>query len=1155
MSDKNNNEEAIFKAAVRLKTAAEQKAYVQNACGSDSELLARVTSLLEVSGSRNSILDVLIAEPEATRDDLPVSEAPGTVIGRYKLLERIGEGGMAVVYMAEQAEPIRRKVALKIIKLGMDTKAVIARFEAERQALAMMDHPNIAKVLDAGATETGRPYFVMELVKGVAITEYCDQHELSVDARLALFSQVCHAVRHAHQKGIIHRDIKPSNVMVAQQDTVAVPKIIDFGIAKAINRRLTEKTLFTHFAQIIGTPAYMSPEQAEFNDLDVDTRTDIYSLGILLYELLTSTTPYSEEELCQAGYLGMQRVIREEEPVRPSTKLSTMGAALTDIARQRHVTPEFLRKTIQGDLDWIVMKTLEKDRVRRYETVDALAQDVQRHLRSEPVLARGPSVMYHLQKFLYRHRQQVMAGLTVFALLAALIAVVSMWFQSQRQQAKIQSDRDHSVLSEAHKAYAGGDLAKAFSSLDSILDSPHVGTEAKLLHAGILVESGYPEEAVDQLSDLLDAKPEIAGAAHALTARIIWERETVDAQRLKEIEYHQQKVDALLPATAQAYFLRAMMVVAVKDKLGWLEKALDLDRGHYESCRLRAFIDYTSKKYARMKDDALVMVAKQPQNPLGYRLRGMAQQGLGEYEGAISDYEHALRRTPEDDPQRAELHGRICEAYLCLGDYRRVIGQAHRGLQHFPTNERLHFHIFCALTARGDYEEASAYFNRIIESSAMTRSRFRNWSHKYVFDVLDAGRVWRAPHREPKGAAFLSMLEAEEDYNYFSTKSKRIIKDGFTARWSPNGTKLAYGLGMLQCSGLAIYDVTSQETELLIVPGKDPAWSPDGRFIAFTREARNLRLAELAVPEHRNRRRAALEVWIMNADGTEPRRLTQGSWPSWSQDAKYVYYALEGTLYSIAIEDSQALPQPILACSTSVPSVSPNQKHVAYVKNASLHVIDLASQSIIVQCAVPPLTWGGHWSPDSRQFSLGGFIFPEVRTGLWIYDLDTGQVTKVLSGPVSSVCWAPDASKLAFCVGIPFFDVWLTDLDPSISTIEALGPGQTLKAHYQEMADFYSRRIETDSNDVENYLHRAECFHYLHDRQRLLHDMEQHVSTLSPWLKNDLLDQGFRDFLSDLWQSVPTNVGPTVNSSANDQAPSISTNSLTLYFNVTVHRV
>ncbi len=314
---------AIFCEAYKKTTPAERSRYLDEACGVGTALRAELDSLLEAHEKSGDFLEFPVLGPGLLLDEPVVTEGPGTIIGRYKLLEKIGEGGMAVVYMAEQTEPIRRKVALKIIKLGMDTRQVIARFEAERQTLALMDHPSIAKVLDAGATETGRPYFVMELVTGVSITEYCDKNSLSTKDRLVLFLQVCNAVQHAHQKGIIHRDIKPSNVMVTHRDGKPVPKVIDFGIAKATNQKLTEKTLFTRYAHLIGTPAYMSPEQAELSDLDIDTRSDIYSLGVLLYELLTGTTPFSEEELRKAGYLEMQRVIREQEPVKPSTRIRT----------------------------------------------------------------------------------------------------------------------------------------------------------------------------------------------------------------------------------------------------------------------------------------------------------------------------------------------------------------------------------------------------------------------------------------------------------------------------------------------------------------------------------------------------------------------------------------------------------------------------------------------------------------------------------------------------------------------------------------------------------------------------------------------------------------------------------------------------------------
>jgi len=424
MAPKQNAEE-IFNKAVELSDPAEQAAYLDEACAGDEKLRAQVDALLKWHTEAGDFLEVPAVDPNVTLETSAVTESSGTVIGRYKLLERIGEGGMATVYMAEQKHPIRRRVALKIIKLGMDTKQVIARFEAERQALAMMDHPNIAKVFDAGTTETGRPYFVMELVRGVPITEFCDKNHLNTQERLELFVSVCNAVQHAHQKGIIHRDIKPSNIMVTLHDGKPVVKVIDFGIAKAMNQQLTERTVFTRYSQMIGTPEYMSPEQAEMSGLDIDTRTDVFSLGVLLYELLTGTTPFDSEYLLSKGYGEMQRIIREEEPVRPSTKVSTLGETLTDVAKHRRTSPELLCKLIRSDLDWIVMKTLEKDRQRRYESISELAADVKRHLDNEPVLAGRPSRLYKIQKFVKRNKVLVTsaAAIVVVVILAAIISV------------------------------------------------------------------------------------------------------------------------------------------------------------------------------------------------------------------------------------------------------------------------------------------------------------------------------------------------------------------------------------------------------------------------------------------------------------------------------------------------------------------------------------------------------------------------------------------------------------------------------------------------------------------------------------------------------------------------------------------------------------
>src|SRR4030095_6149356 len=330
-------------------------------------------------------VEVPLEVPEGESD--PVAKV-GESIGRYKLLQQIGEGGCGVVYMAEQEEPVRRRVAVKVIKIGMDTKSVMARFDAERQALAMMDHPNIAKVLDAGATETGRPYFVMELVRGQKLTDFCDENTLSTEARLKLFIEVCHAIQHAHQKGIIHRDIKPSNILVTVNDGVPVPKVIDFGIAKATSgQQLTGKTIYTAVEQFIGTPAYMSPEQAVLTSLDIDTRSDIYALGVLLYELLTGKTPFDAKELLAIGLDAMRRTIREQEPQRPSTRISTLAQdELSTTAQRRGIEAPKLLSELRGDLDWIVMKALEKDRAHRYETANGLAADIKRHLDNEPVV-------------------------------------------------------------------------------------------------------------------------------------------------------------------------------------------------------------------------------------------------------------------------------------------------------------------------------------------------------------------------------------------------------------------------------------------------------------------------------------------------------------------------------------------------------------------------------------------------------------------------------------------------------------------------------------------------------------------------------------------------------------------------------------------------
>jgi len=461
--------ESIYFAALNHSDPEDRSRFLDQACANDAGLRQRIQAMLEASQGMGSFLEKPLAQGDATREFTSASqpedasaqslEKEGSILGPYKLVQLLGEGGMGSVWLAEQDKPVKRKVALKIVKAGMDSARVIARFEAERQALALMDHTNIAKVFDAGRTETGRPYFVMELVKGLPITQYCDHLHVSIEERLVLFIQVCQAVQHAHQKGIIHRDIKPSNVLVAVQDGKPVPKVIDFGVAKAIHTKLGEKTLDTELGAVIGTLEYMAPEQAELSALDIDTRADLYALGVLLYELLTGTTPIQRNRLREAGFTEMIRIIKEEEPPKPSTRLSESKESIASLAAQRRTEPGRLAKLICGDLDWIVLKTLEKDRTRRYESVNGLARDIERYLANEPVEACPPSRSYRLKKFLARNRGTVAAAALILVAVLVGLAGTSLGMiqarvardEEAKQREVAQKERDEKETARAEE--------------------------------------------------------------------------------------------------------------------------------------------------------------------------------------------------------------------------------------------------------------------------------------------------------------------------------------------------------------------------------------------------------------------------------------------------------------------------------------------------------------------------------------------------------------------------------------------------------------------------------------------------------------------------------------------------------------------------------
>jgi serine/threonine protein kinase len=569
----------LFVEALARPEGPIREAFLNQACGNDDALKGQVLALLEGNQKAGQFLSLPAEELLQKTVDFAQTEKLGTVIGPYKLLQEIGAGGFGVVYMAEQQRPVRRKVALKVIKPGMDTRQVVARFEAERQALAIMDHPNIAKVHDGGVTASGRPYFVMELVKGVPITEFCDAKQLTPRERLELFVPVCQAVQHAHNKGIVHRDLKPTNVLVTVHDTTPVVKVIDFGVAKALGQELTEKTLYTGFAEMVGTPLYMSPEQAGQSGLDIDTRSDIYSLGVLLYELLTGTTPFTKERFKKAAYDEIIRIIRAEEPPKPSTRLSESQDSLPSISAQRHTEPAKLTKLVRGELDWIVMKALEKERTRRYETVSGLAMDVQRYLADEPVLACPPSATYRLRKFARRYRVPLAVAAS-FLLLLVTATVVSTYqairIRAEQQNTlaqKLEADRQRERAERALALSVTSNYALAHWSefIRQYPNLPMFWSNRGEVHQQL----NQMDKALEDYTEAIRLAPEEAiylihrGGAYAALGE--WEKAAADFDRSLELE----------PRRFDARYLSACTHLATGDLQGYRRICGELVQGFF----------------------------------------------------------------------------------------------------------------------------------------------------------------------------------------------------------------------------------------------------------------------------------------------------------------------------------------------------------------------------------------------------------------------------------------------------------------------------------------------------------------------------------------------------------------------------------------------
>ena len=1017
----------------------------------------------------------------------------------YEILRVLGEGGMGVVYLARQKHPVHRQVALKIVKPGMDSKQVISRFEAERQALALLDHPNIAQVYDAGTTKDGHPYFSMEYIAGPSITEHCDQHRLSIEKRLQLFVQTCEGLQHAHQKGLIHRDIKPSNILVHVENGKPLPKIIDFGVAKALAAPLTERTLLTAQGQLLGTPEYMSPEQAEMISQDIDTRSDIYSLGILLYELLTGTTPFSEKELRLAGYLEMQRIIREDEPAKPSTKLSTLGAILTDIARLRSSNPDLLRKKVRGDLDWIVMRTLEKDRKRRYDSVGVLAADIQRHLNDDPVLARPPSTAYRLRKLLHKHRLRVAVCLSASIMILALAVTLVMWNKNRSRRQQVESLEHKSILSEAQRLYASGEFVGALKKIGPILKSKHTGSEARLLYASLLVEGRHPQEAVDRLEDLINEPPKVAGVAHALLARIYWEGRLEEADRLNRVSEHRRKAQELLPATAEAYFLRALSAATIKERLELLDMALDLDSSHYEALRYKAFIHNASKDYSQMQIEARVMMALRPQDPGGYHLSAIAHRETGSYEEAIECLDRAIGLTPADDLRLFELYQERYLTHMRMAKSEDALRDAQECVRLREGDTFSHFQVFCALVSLGRHEDAEQLYRTVFQPKSQARTNFARWSQRYAFEALGSGQQLRLPDKAEREDAFRRLWEAAEFYSTIAEKAELLIADGSAASWSPDGTRLAYHRKVPGSGGIEVLDLKTGKTQLLTVPGRRPKYSPDGRYIAFIRDYQAIPLSEFTSADRVYRRGEPGpyatwdrdEIWLIRADGTGLRRLARGGAHYWGRDSDRVFYIsrLDKMLYSISVEDARAEPVPVLPWSRYNIRISAENEQLAFVDDRILRILDLNAQSLLSRWEVPrgaKLCW---WDRRTNALILGG-----ESVGLWVYDPSVGTGRKILSGlSISQTCPSPSGDKLAISLRVPINCTWLAEIDPNVPLTEALGPSRSVEEHYQEMADQYSRRISARPQGAGAYLDRADCYLHLDDDDKAFADLETYV--------------------------------------------------------------
>jgi WD40 repeat protein/serine/threonine protein kinase/predicted Zn-dependent protease len=1026
------NEETLFHQALQ-KPTAERAAFLAQACAGDVALRRRLEILLEAHDNPDSRLAPNSPAFVPTIVQPAIVEAPGTVIGHYKLLEQIGEGGFGIVFMAEQLHPVRRKVAFKILKPGMDTRQVIARFEAERQALALMDHPHIAKVFDGGATDSGRPYFVMELVKGVPITEYCDANQLTPRERLELFVSICHAVQHAHQKGIIHRDIKPSNVLVTKHDGIPVVKVIDFGVAKALGQQLTDKTVFTNFAQMIGTPLYMSPEQAELSGLDIDTRTDIYSLGVLLYELLTGTTPFDKERLKSAAFDEIRRIIREDEPPKPSTRLSELsrvgsahqsrgsahsgnatgahsppyGSSLASIAALRKMEPRKLSQLVRGDLDWIVMKALEKDRNRRYETANGFALDIQRYLADEPVAACPPSAVYRFRKFARRNKELLttmtaLGILLVAATIGAVFAAVQSGRLAEREQelrnaAEQRADAETKARKELDKRLYANRIALAQQELFA----QNTGRARELLDECPVALRGWEWNLLSRFR---------AGNPRTLRANDWGAVFSPDGQYLA-MQSAGKNVDIVEPASGKTIrTLRGIKtwidfyglafgrrsgetIVAAGDYNGQVVKLWNVDTGDematLECQAHEAMIVAFSPNGQRLAAGGIGIGAK----VWDWRNRQVVFElpRLSICRLAYSPDGRRLAVAVYDDEQDVIIYeaatGRKIRAF---GKHNGSIG----GLAYSPNGR-------CLATCGGD---ATVKIWKEATGELLKTLRGHTGGVKDVVYAPDGRRLASAGSDKT-----IKIWDSETGQETLTLRghTEIVMKLDF----SSNGDLLvSSGL-----DGTKVWDATSADetsvSHALCVPGhtsfvQSVSFSPDGRFLASAGSDRLIKVWHVASLEHGMEPQALTlqadtDTDVSVAFSPDSRRLAAAGWG--------------GSLKVWDLESGRpllTLPLQTVIQGDDIQSIafSPDGRHVASLGPGALAVRDATTGEKLWLGSVPAGdTYGLSYSPDGR------FVAASENDSVFIWDMETAKQVRSFGhgGRVRSVAYSPDGRRLA----------------------------------------------------------------------------------------------------------------------------------------------